>query len=56
MSSVISNEFEIFLENNHLARKTADKKRVLLIEFHNFFVVLLLKGNAGGVSGGIGYL
>ena len=56
MSSVIFNEFEIFLENNRLTRKTAVQKRAFLVEFHNFFVVLLLKGNAGGVSGGIGYL
>ena len=64
MSSVISNEFENFLENNHLARITAAQKRERPLEIHNFLTTILLKGNAGGllkgnaggVSRGISYL
>lgn len=64
MSSVISNEFENFLENNRLTRITAVQKRERSLEIHNFLTTILLKGNAGGllkgnaggVSRGISYL
>ena len=52
MSSVISNEFENFLENNRLTRITAVQKRERSLEIHNFLTTILLKGNAGGLLKG----